>query len=200
MIDNNQFSFEDIVPNVNTPIKEFTYYLQDSIGIGKDTISNVGSNIRFVASDSTKDNIYQWYKDGFSISNASNYSYLMFNLQQSDAGSYRCIISNSSVPGLTLFQRPVKLKVSTMMSVNELNDSGMKIYPNPTNGIIYIEMNSISSNREIEIRDLYGRIFLQKNWGDNDRHKLDLTLLMKGMYFVRVSNDNKIYFQKIVLQ
>jgi len=200
-IDNNHFSFEDIVPNLNIAIKGFTYYYQDSIGIKKDTICNVGSSIKFVASDNVENNIYQWYKDGISISNATSNSYLMSYLKQSDGGSYECSISNSSVPGLTLYQRPVKLQVTTMTSFDELNNNGMKVYPNPTNGIIYIELNkSISSNNKIEVRDLYGRIFLQKNWGDDNRHKLDLTFLLKGMYFIHIINNDKNYFQKIIIQ
>ena len=201
LIDNNQFSFEDIVPNLNVPIKGFIYHSQDSIGINKDTICNVGSSIKFVASDSAENNIYQWYKNSVSISKATNNSYLKSNLQQSDGGSYTCTITNSSVPGLTIYQRPVKLQVSTMTSVDELNNPGMKVYPNPTNGIIYIEMNkSISSNSKIEVRDLYGRIFLQKNWEDDNRNQLDLTPLSKGMYFILIRNNNKICFHKIVIQ
>jgi hypothetical protein len=161
----------------------------------------VGSNIKFVALDSTENNIYQWYKNGISISNAASNSYLRSNLQQSDGGSYTCTITNSSVPGLTIYQRPVILQVFTMTSVDELNYHEMKVYPNPTNGIIYIEMNkSISSNSMIEVRDLYGRIFLQKNWEDDNRNQLDLTPLSEGMYFIRIRNNNKIYFQKIVIQ
>jgi Leucine-rich repeat (LRR) protein len=201
LIDNNQFSFEDILPNLSIAAKGFTYYSQDSIGIKKDTICNLNSSIKFTTNDSSSNNIYQWYKYGVSIPNANGNTYLKSNLLHSDAGSYTCTITNTSVPGLTIYQRPVKLLVSTITDVDEINSPGFKVYPNPTGGIIYIETSrNFSSDTKIEVIDIYGKIVSLKDWMEGIKQELNLMHLSKGMYFLRVQNKNSRYFQKVVIR
>jgi Leucine-rich repeat (LRR) protein len=197
----NQFSFEDIEPNINVSGKEFDYLIQDSIGIKKDTICLEGTNIEFKVDDDALNNIYQWCKDGVSIPTGTSNTFIKTNLNTDDAGYYTCTITNSSVPGLTIYQRPVKLLVSSLTGVDDINNSVLKVYPNPSNGFLFIDLHQECSNSiTLDICDFYGRIIFQKSLEGNQRHELDLSFIPKGLYFVRIQIKNKIHFQKVVIQ
>ena len=200
-INNNEFSFEDIVPNLNVPKNGFNYLVQDSIGARKDTLCRVGKGIKFIAIDSANHNIYQWYKDGTTIPTATNNSYQLSNLQEPDSGSYTCKIINTLVPALTIYQRPIKLHINIRTGINDININVIKVYPNPSSGIVYIEMDkSLSPKSKIVVTDIYGKTVLIKDLEDAKRQELDLSQLSKGMYFLQIQNKNNRHFQKIVIR
>ncbi len=76
------------------------------------------------------------------------------------------------------------------------NNSNLKIYPNPTKGILFIENNSFEIN-EIEIYDLYGKLILKKEIR-NIKENINLTSLPAGVYFLGIKNENSYYLQKII--
>ncbi|MFT5645954.1 MAG: putative repeat protein (TIGR01451 family) [Aureispira sp.] len=71
-------------------------------------------------------------------------------------------------------------------------------YPNPTNGIVYIDkMNNESL--DFLVVDNLGRVLLSKKSADSITN-LDLSNLPSGVYFITVSNGHKIATQKIIKQ
>jgi hypothetical protein len=200
LINNNEFSFEDIVPNLSVPINGFNYLSQDSIGLRKDTLCRVGKSIKFIAIDSADYNIYQWYKDAATIPTATNNSYILSNLQESDSGSYTCKTTNSIVPGLTINQRPIRLSVNIKTGVNDIDIDAIKVYPNPSSGIVYIENDlSMPNKTKIVLTDIYGTTVFIKDFEDAKRQELDLTPISRGLYFLQIQNQNIRYFQKIII-
>jgi hypothetical protein len=128
-------------------------------------------------------------------------TFLKTNLNVVDAGSYTCTITNLSVPGLTLYQRPIELQVSTITGVDDINIMGIKIYPNPTGGIIYIEADKIFPiQSKVIVTDIYGKAVFIKDLINAKRQELDLTCLSKGMYFLQIQNRNNNYLQKVVIR
>jgi Leucine-rich repeat (LRR) protein len=156
LINNNEFSFEDILPNLNVPNVGINYLVQDSIGVRKDTLSRVGLSIKFFTSDSANHNIYQ---------------------------------------------RPTNLRVSMRTGIDDINIPGIKIYPNPTGGILYIEIDkSLSVKSKIIVTDIFGKAVINKAFEDVTKQELNLTHLSKGMYFLQIQNKNNRYFQKVVIR
>jgi Leucine-rich repeat (LRR) protein len=201
MINNNEFSFKDIEPNLKVPALEINYQQQDSIGVMKDTTCRVGTIVKFVAIDSNIHNYYQWFKNDAAIASATNNSYELSNIQESDSGSYTCAITNSLATGLTIYQRPEILHVSLTTGINDVIMPEMKIYPNPTSGLIYIESSkSPPTKTKIEVINLDGKILIQKDWIEDSRKELNLMHLSKGMYLIRIRSNNNYAFHKIVLQ
>jgi Leucine-rich repeat (LRR) protein len=201
LINNNQFSFEDILPNLSVPNIGINYLQQDSIGTKKDTLCRVGSTIKFVCSDSSENNIYEWYKDGAVITSATNNYYLKPNLQEADSGSYTCTISNSVVPGLILYQRPYKLRVTLRTGINDIELSMVKVYPNPSGGIFYIEAEGgLQGEIRIIVTDIYGKSVFIKDFEDLQVQELNLEHLSKGIYFLRIQNNNRVFYQKIIIR
>jgi hypothetical protein len=70
------------------------------------------------------------------------------------------------------------------------------IYPNPANKILQIDLGKAKSF-EIEIMDLSGRLTL-RTAGNNGRANIDVSLLPRGIYLVKISSDS-VVFKKLIL-
>lgn len=81
---------------------------------------------------------------------------------------------------------------------NFSSESEVTIYPNPNNGSFTISIEN-SKNTVIEIYTISGQLILQKSIIQNST-KINLTKHLKGMYFVKIENDNKVVVKKIVYQ
>jgi hypothetical protein len=87
-----------------------------------------------------------------------------------------------------------------VVSVNELPDvAGIRIFPNPTNGILNLEIPSSVTNLKINIYDVSGRsIYSQKIKGQNI-WQIDLSSKAKGVYFLEYTIDSKKEVKKLII-
>ena len=92
---------------------------------------------------------------------------------------------------------------------NQLNTSEVSIpnniiiYPNPTRGIMNIQLMGVNTTEEIEIKifDSYGNLVFSKNkfkW--TDKHLiLNLSHLISGVYLLSVTRKNGVMTKKIII-
>ena len=76
-------------------------------------------------------------------------------------------------------------------SINEVNAAKVALYPNPTNGKLYISAEGI---QEINVIDVNGRVVMNKR----NTTTVDMTNLSQGVYFVQVITNNGVSVQKVV--
>ncbi len=85
-----------------------------------------------------------------------------------------------------------------------VSQTEFEVYPNPTNGIIFIQMqdvNNISGNLEIEIYDMPGEIICSKNFNTKQTtHNIDISSSPNGIYFLKIYDKDKLYICRIVKQ
>lgn len=74
--------------------------------------------------------------------------------------------------------------------------SNLSILPNPTNGLINIELNSNKPYFEIEVFSLLGEL-IYVNKVNSPKLTFDLSQYPKGMYLVKIKQDNHYYYEKI---
>ncbi|KOY85678.1 hypothetical protein AD998_05495 [bacterium 336/3] len=88
-------------------------------------------------------------------------------------------------------------KYAKIVSINNLEDNknDIKIYPNPSKGVFYIE----NLNQEITIFNALGQKILNLKISQNSS-KIDLTEQSTGVYFIEYKLNNKIQYKKIVIQ
>jgi len=108
-IQNNLFTFEDIEPNLATPIDSIAYAPQDSVGSPSDTTLAGGAKLTLRVNVGGNNNQYQWLKDGAPIAGANNNTLTIVVATSNDVGAYVCRITNTVAPKLTLFSRPQRL-------------------------------------------------------------------------------------------
>ncbi len=110
-IDNNQFTFEDIEPNLGIASSSFSYSPQDSV-LTKHTV-RILEDLDYTLSSTVggEHNVYQWYKDGAIMDTETDSVLTLTNLQEVDNGAYTCRITNTLATQLTLHRRPITLEV-----------------------------------------------------------------------------------------
>lgn len=75
--------------------------------------------------------------------------------------------------------------------------AGLKIYPNPVNDQLNIELGTLGEEVAIELFDNMGRL-LQSHTGVTGRQTLQRALLPAGLYFVKVRSSAGAMVQKVV--
>ena len=75
--------------------------------------------------------------------------------------------------------------------------SEMVLYPNPTNGTVYLKNNDLNIN-SFEVYDALGRRV--KSFSDFSENKFDLNNLNDGIYLVNLTTENGNFSQKIVVK
>ena len=130
--------------------------------------------------------------------------FLPLNTAQFSADSVYLDISNSVFPnGEIRGQVNDGFITYTVGMIDDLSNSDMQIYPNPSTGKITISIPELANSKgKMEVFDLLGRNTFSEeylNIGSSDLH-IDLSTLSKGNYILKVVSENQIITKKIVLQ
>ena len=81
------------------------------------------------------------------------------------------------------------------------NSDSFKIYPNPTNGLINININNYVGELQIKVFDLNGRQVYNHNVTNfNNTNAINLEALSTGIYVLKLQGENLNYSEKIILE
>jgi hypothetical protein len=87
-------------------------------------------------------------------------------------------------------------EITASLNVYEFNlVDQIKLYPNPTTGLFYIEIPEQLILNKITIYDVLGKIVLQ-----NKNKNINLNQFMSGGYFIKINTDSGIALKRIVKQ
>lgn len=124
---------------------------------------------------------YQWYQDGQVISGATENTYII-----SQTGNYSVQVTNTG--GCSVISDAVYAE-HTVIQPNSIteNNIGIKLYPNPSNGIIVLEGATLSN---ISIYNSMGQLC---NWLSVEQLGAKTTInhaLPKGVYYLKATTAN----------
>jgi len=85
-------------------------------------------------------------------------------------------------------------------SANRISDysDALRLYPNPSEGLVNIEVSSLSTVRNLLIYNEKGQEVKRLSLSSGNQ-QIDLSILPKGLYFLRLQEGESIRFQKLVL-
>lgn len=85
------------------------------------------------------------------------------------------------------------------LSIIENNPISIKVYPNPTTGIINLETNELKTYN-IQLINILGKIIIEEEFF-NSKNEMDLSHLKSGVYFIKIydSNESRHVIKKITL-
>src|SRR5690554_3710125 len=85
----------------------------------------------------------------------------------------------------------LKLVNTTGINENERTKADVKVYPNPTNESIYIQLLGQHKIQELQLLTAYGKL-VQRKWQLHNKKNIHLKLnhLKAGIYFIRMELDN----------
>ncbi|HHC80111.1 MAG TPA: T9SS type A sorting domain-containing protein [Flavobacteriia bacterium] len=86
-----------------------------------------------------------------------------------------------------------------VLSTDTFQEAGIRIYPNPSNGIFNIEGPNAEEVKTLIIYDVFGKkIHTQSLNTDNTR--INLARFSEGLYFFTIISDSKVYLKKVIYQ
>jgi hypothetical protein len=89
------------------------------------------------------------------------------------------------------------------ISSESLSNRSMKVYPNPSSGMITLEISrDAATDLDVEIYSLNGKMVYRNALRSviNVQEQLDLSDLDKGIYMLRVRSEDEISMRKLVIQ
>jgi hypothetical protein len=129
-------------------------------------------------------------KPGFTAPEVKKDSVITFTLVVNDG----FVVSQSAT---------VKINVQNIIKVGlpELVQAAFKIYPNPTAGDVFIEIDEpINKPAKIEIYNSAGSIVRIISIANSELLKIDLSQMSNGLYYLRMQTDSRLYSGKIVIK
>ncbi len=91
-----------------------------------------------------------------------------------------------------------KINSSSISNTYELNSSVL-VYPNPSKGIVNIELTSVHPSFKVSITDITGKEYNTYELPSNTIQKIDLSGFQNGLYFIQFTDGNKVYSQKLII-
>ena len=101
-----------------------------------------------------------------------------------------------------------------MVGIDEM-ENDVRIYPNPTDGVLYVETDNYPFLQNVEIFDVFGRTVVavgtnlrvrpenqnpESQLGVASSLRLDISHLPTGIYFIRIQTENGTILRKVVKQ
>lgn len=150
-------------------------------GVGSISLSFVGG---------TAPLSFTWTFEGQVVGNTQNLTGL-------NAGIYSVVITDAS----ECIYEQKNIEVFNTSAIKEpVWLSGIRMQPNPTNGITNIIFEApVASDLDISVVDQTGRIVLRQNADHTSNIQLDCTNLPAGMYSVRFSTEGETGVRKLVI-
>lgn len=84
---------------------------------------------------------------------------------------------------------------------NELVNNRFYVYPNPVTSVLHItNLDQTQTISRLEIVSLQGRLLLEQNSLDTNTTHVDIATLPQGMYFCKITSNNKAQTIKFLKQ
>jgi PKD repeat protein len=145
------------------------------------TNTNVMPNTQYLYNINQQLNhTYEWQIENGAIISGQGTNAINIQWLNNGAGVLRCIITSTNNCTDT-----AKLQLNVgPTGINDIKNSNIKIYPNPTNNIINIEGLNKNENNTIQIFDVQGKLVITKNI--TEKGTIDLSELNKGVYVIKI--------------
>ncbi|MFN7045362.1 MAG: PA domain-containing protein [Flavobacterium sp.] len=88
---------------------------------------------------------------------------------------------------------------TTLSAEDNAIAKGIKIYPNPSNGVLNIAVANYTGDLNIEVYDINGRKVLSNKADFTSETTMNLTGFQSGVYIVKLQGDNLTHSEKIIL-
>lgn len=90
---------------------------------------------------------------------------------------------------------------SVLSSDSFANNKGVKVYPNPSNGVINLNIADFSGNLNIQLFDINGREVYKSNVSNFSIEKsINISQFQSGIYILKLEGEQLSYSEKIILK
>jgi len=163
------------------------------VALGKDT--SICKNKTITLDAGTGETSYQW-------SNGKSTETIVVDSTFANASGIATVWAEAiNSNGCVSLKDTIVIHFVSCTGINEYNNNAsIEMYPNPSTGMTSIAVNGLSNNAELTIYTLEGQLILSKNVTNNSITTLDLTNLSKGIYLVKLYNQETNIMSKLIIQ
>ncbi len=158
-----------------------------------ETDSNGNGSVEISVNGGVQPYTYEWYLNAQVVSTDED-------LANAEAGEYQVIITD--VNGC--FVNSETIIIESVTATFDLNlAKHIKVLPNPTSGQLFVQIELAESRMiHLSILDITGKEVLKTQFENitTKQIELDLTRFTDGIYILKISTDEGIYAQKIILE
>lgn len=104
----------------------------------------------------------------------------------------------------------IKITIGTLLQVHDsiitststVAENHFKVYPNPTNGLLHVELsqNTDSIGKKYFITNIQGQIVQSGLLYNESRHTIQMNRLNNGLYFLTIENEEQMIRSKVILK
>jgi hypothetical protein len=189
----------------------------DITKIGGDTLLCPGENLT-LSVETDHQVTYQWFKDGTELNGETGSTYSLTNAQEVESGVYSCLVSYDVIYGqwgdsLTAVFYPngadtveARLnydfditidQVLCELSTDEQSEINYRVYPNPTAGLVKIDLVDVVGLAELSLFSTEGKLIFSESGVSPLQVKLDD--VPKGIYLLRIKTESSNVHQRLVV-
>ncbi|MCF8229361.1 MAG: T9SS type A sorting domain-containing protein, partial [Bacteroidales bacterium] len=203
-IEENKLPYEYIEPHYQyDAFFYFYYYPQQFLLEEIDTLLPLGSNYWIYSGTQGEFTYYEWRHNGIVIGEGPDLDTLFLeNISYNDTGIYYCQATNSLLGSMTLRRNEVHIGIDTGSNIiNRSSQKSLRVYPNPANEKITIEIPDKNRLVDIKIYNINGRCVSEKklNLYSNTKIKLATEELKPGIYLLQAKTENTGYTTKLII-
>lgn len=99
-------------------------------------------------------------------------------------GYYYCVKDTQNC-----FSPPSNIIYISLLKVNNVFGSSVKLYPNPTTGMLNIDFGNQAKSMKMDVYSMGGQGLLHEEITNQFRHETDLSYLPEGIYFIVLRDD-----------
>ena len=134
--------------------------------------------------------VYDWDNDGTGDNDDTEDQFGL------DTGSYTVVVTDTNGCWSTL-----TITVGSQLGLEDNLLSTFNVYPNPTDGLIYIQpLTVIGNNVTGQILDASGRLVSTITFNGDQIVEVDLSGIERGIYFINITVDDNTATTKIILE
>jgi uncharacterized repeat protein (TIGR01451 family) len=85
------------------------------------------------------------------------------------------------------------------VGIKETRAQSFSMYPNPTEGVLAIEVDELTGTEEIQVRDIHGRLIISKRVTSGNTF-LDLRAVPSGVYNVSLNSTHGMEHQRLIVR
>lgn len=176
-----------------------------SLGANKGTGAGL-ANMLIIVRDNNNIPVQSAFTDNngnFAISNLPLGSYNVYPEDMGYATTPAMFTITAGQPSVLdmNFERSDNAKTITPVGtgIQDANANTYAIYPNPSNGVVYIQSTQEFKNATVNVTDITGRIVYSTALTSGTVNKVDISALQNGLYYITVKADNATHTEKVML-
>ncbi|WP_117879715.1 T9SS type A sorting domain-containing protein [Aureibaculum luteum] len=129
------------------------------------------------------------------------YSYKLSALNGESNVIFRfAFVSDPAVNNEGVIIDDFQIDATAILGINDFDQGEFLIYPNPSSSIFNIKRrNTTGQNMTIKVFDMTGKLIQKHRNITNENYQLQMTGMAKGVYFIKISIDNKNLVKKLIL-